>query len=704
MLELLDLSRRFGDIVALDGVTFSVPDGEIVGFVGPNGAGKTTTMRIALGVLEPDAGDVRWNGFAIDAEARRRFGYMPEERGLYPKMKVLEQLVYLARLHGLTRPDASRRAAETIEVLGVAERANDRVENLSLGNQQRVQLAAALVHRPDVLILDEPFSGLDPVGVDALTGVLRGEAEGRGVPVVFSSHQLELVERLCDRVVLIDHGRIVAAGTIEELRSSRERRRLRVQVAGAPDEWYDAIPGVRLVEDTPNDGVVLDIDDDVDEQRVLDLARGGGRRHALQPGARVAGRAVPGSGADVSLPGGGVGSDARETDRGTWWLVAQRDFWYRLRDKGFVISSGITLAVLTGLIVISAYGGSGTPTFDLGLLGQGSGRLGPLVVQAGDAQGTVIRTRPVADRDAADAALADGSLGAVLVDGKSLLAEREVPTELQSAVQTAVVADGIRTTLEANDVPADEIAHILNPAPVPVETLEPQDPNRETNSTVAFIAVVILYGQLFGYGVWVATGVIEEKASRVVEILLSTIRARQLLAGKILGIGTLGLLQLIVIATYSIVLASMTGALDFPAHALGTAALAIGWFMLGFAFYASLFAVAGSLVSRMEELQNVIVPLNLVILVSFFLAIGATSDPTSTLSRIVSIVPFSSALAMPVRISLGAATPFEVVAALVASIGSTALLIPLAGRVYSGAVLRTGARVKLRDAWRSASN
>ncbi len=276
MLELLDLSRRFGDIVALDGVTFSIPDGEIVGFVGPNGAGKTTTMRIALGVLEPDAGDVRWNGFAIDAEGRRRFGYMPEERGLYPKMKVLEQLVYLARLHGLTRPDASRRAAETIEVLGVAERANDRVENLSLGNQQRVQLAAALVHRPDVLILDEPFSGLDPVGVDALTGVLRGEAEGRGVPVVFSSHQLELVERLCDRVVLIDHGRIVAAGTIEELRASREQRRLRVQVTGAPDDWYDAIPGVRLVEASSNDGVVLELDDDVDEQRVLDLARGEG--------------------------------------------------------------------------------------------------------------------------------------------------------------------------------------------------------------------------------------------------------------------------------------------------------------------------------------------------------------------------------------------------------------------------------------------
>ena len=276
MLELIDLSRRFGDVVALDGVSFEVPEGEIVGFVGPNGAGKTTTMRIVLGVLEPDAGDVRWDGMLLDAEARRRFGYMPEERGLYPKMKVLEQLVYLARLHGLSRPDASRRAAETIEVLGVGERANDRVENLSLGNQQRVQLAAALVHRPDVLILDEPFSGLDPVGVDALTGVLRTEGEERGVPVLFSSHQLDLVERLCDRVVLIDHGKIVAAGTIEELRSSRERRRLRVDVAGAPDEWYDAIPGVRLVDVTANDGIVLELDDDVDEQRVLDLARGAG--------------------------------------------------------------------------------------------------------------------------------------------------------------------------------------------------------------------------------------------------------------------------------------------------------------------------------------------------------------------------------------------------------------------------------------------
>lgn len=272
MLELIDLRRRFGDVVALDGVSFDVPDGSIVGFVGANGAGKTTAMRIALGVLEPDAGEVRWQGRRIDAVARRRFGYMPEERGLYPKMKVHDQLVYLARLHGLTKADAGRRADDAIEVLGVAERRDDRVETLSLGNQQRVQLAAALVHEPDALVLDEPFSGLDPVGVDVLAGVLRRQTDNHGVPVVFSSHQLELVERVCDSVVLIDRGRIVASGTIDELRASRARRLLRVEVATETAEWFTAVPGVRLEAEIPN-GVVLELDDDTDEQRVLDVAR-----------------------------------------------------------------------------------------------------------------------------------------------------------------------------------------------------------------------------------------------------------------------------------------------------------------------------------------------------------------------------------------------------------------------------------------------
>ena len=382
-------------------------------------------------------------------------------------------------------------------------------------------------------------------------------------------------------------------------------------------------------------------------------------------------------------------------------MVAKRDFWYRLRDKGFLISTAITMAVFTVFILISAYGGGGTPTFDLGLLGPASARLGPIVRQAAGPQGVVVRTRDVVDRRMGDNALQDGTLDAILIDGRRLVVERDAPTTLQAAVQSAVVADRIREALAANDVSADEIDRILDPTPVSLASLEPEDPNRDANSTVAFIAVLLLYGQLFGYGVWVATGVIEEKSSRVVEILLSTIRARQLLAGKILGIGTLGLLQLVGIATYGIVLASITGALSLPAHALHSGARG-RVVRAGFAFYASLFAVAGALVSRMEELQNVIVPLNLVILASLFISLGATSDPDSTLSRVASLVPFSTALAMPVRISLGSATPLEIVASLALLLGATALLVPLAGRVYSGAVLRVGSRVKLRDAWRTA--
>jgi ABC-2 type transport system ATP-binding protein len=227
VLELRDLARRYGDVVALDGISFTVERGQMFGFVGPNGAGKTTAMRIVLGVLAADRGEVLFQGRPVDFETRARFGYMPEERGLYPKMRVRDQLVYLARLHGVEAGAAADSAGRWIERLGLTERAGDRVEQLSLGNQQRVQLAAALVHEPELLVLDEPFSGLDPVGVDVLSGVLSDYAAG--VPVVFSSHQLELVERLCEAVAIVKDGRLVASGRVEELRErGAGERRVRV--------------------------------------------------------------------------------------------------------------------------------------------------------------------------------------------------------------------------------------------------------------------------------------------------------------------------------------------------------------------------------------------------------------------------------------------------------------------------------------------
>ena len=223
MLELSGLSKRFGSLQALDDLSLSLDRGEIVGFVGANGAGKSTTMRIVMGVLHADAGTVTWKGAPVDAAIRRSIGYMPEERGLYPRMKVAEQLVYLARLHGLSASAAKAAASQWTERLGLEERRGDEVQSLSLGNQQRVQLAAALVSDPELLILDEPFSGLDPVAVDVMSQVLLERADA-GVPTLFSSHQLDVVERLCDRVVIIRSGRLVADGTVPELQATETPR------------------------------------------------------------------------------------------------------------------------------------------------------------------------------------------------------------------------------------------------------------------------------------------------------------------------------------------------------------------------------------------------------------------------------------------------------------------------------------------------
>ena len=240
MLKITHLSKRYGSLQALDSLSFDVGAHELVGFVGANGAGKSTTMRIIMGVLEGDGGTVTWDGAPVDAAARRRIGYMPEERGLYPKMKVGDQLTYLARLHGADRAGAERATREWTERLGLAERRGDDVQKLSLGNQQRVQLAAALIGDPGLLILDEPFSGLDPVAVDVMSEVLR-ERAAAGVPALFSSHQLDVVERLCDRIVIIRSGRLVAAGTIEELRATAAPHwRVVVDVDAAPDEAAEA--------------------------------------------------------------------------------------------------------------------------------------------------------------------------------------------------------------------------------------------------------------------------------------------------------------------------------------------------------------------------------------------------------------------------------------------------------------------------------
>lgn len=266
MLTVSEITKHYGDRTALDNVSFNVERGRLTGFVGGNGAGKTTAMRIILGLLERDGGEVTLDGAPLTSTQRRTFGYMPEERGLYPKMKVLEQITYLARLHGFDKPAAEKKARGILEELGLGERLSDPIEALSLGNQQRAQIAAALVHDADVLILDEPFSGLDPMAVETVVAVLHERAH-QGAAVLFSSHQLDVVERLCDDLVIIAAGSVRAAGDREGIRAEHSSNRYEL-VSSGDAGWLREEPGVAVIEfDTGR--AVFDVDGAETAQRVL---------------------------------------------------------------------------------------------------------------------------------------------------------------------------------------------------------------------------------------------------------------------------------------------------------------------------------------------------------------------------------------------------------------------------------------------------
>jgi ABC-2 type transport system ATP-binding protein len=272
-LEVVGLGKRYGEIVALDGCSLTVRPGRVVGLLGPNGAGKTTTMRCIFGLVAPDRGEVRWDGARIDQAARLRFGYMPEERGLYPHMRVSAQLEYLARLSGLDRRSASASVDRWLARLGLEQRAESRLDALSHGNQQRVQLAAALVHDPVALVLDEPFAGLDPIGVEALSAMIA-ELARDGTAVLFSSHQLDLVEDVCQDVVVVDHGRVVMHGELERLRAASSHRYLAVGFRGT-SRWTPTFEHARVLSAEPG-RTRLELTNGVDLEALVKLARSAG--------------------------------------------------------------------------------------------------------------------------------------------------------------------------------------------------------------------------------------------------------------------------------------------------------------------------------------------------------------------------------------------------------------------------------------------
>jgi ABC-2 type transport system permease protein len=382
-----------------------------------------------------------------------------------------------------------------------------------------------------------------------------------------------------------------------------------------------------------------------------------------------------------------------------WPIVARREFVERARDRGFQVSTSITLVLLVGIVVISALFNRPT-TFDIAVVGSGSDAIARDVAAAAKALDIGVQVHELADAAGARRAVAGGDADAAVVDGERIVVHASPPAQLVGVIQAASLRERSKQALVSGGLSEQQVDQALLQAPLPVEALEPVNAKHREAASVAFVGVLVLYGQLFAYGYWVASGVVEEKSSRVVEVLLATVRPSHLLRGKIFGIGLLGLAQLLLIGVVGFLTAQAVGTLDFPSEAVATLGLVLAWFVLGFFFYASLFAVAGSIVTRQEDLQTTMTPLTILIVGSFFIGLSATSNPDSTLAVVASLLPFSSPLVMPTRIALGDAATWEVVASIAISVAATAALIPLATKIYSRALLRPG-RVRIRQVLRA---
>jgi ABC-2 type transport system permease protein len=382
-----------------------------------------------------------------------------------------------------------------------------------------------------------------------------------------------------------------------------------------------------------------------------------------------------------------------------WAIVARREFVERGRDRGFLISTAITLIVLVGVIVGTSVLG-GETRYRLGAVDDAR-QVAERSVQAAQLLDVDVELVTASDDAAAVAAVREGRLDAAVIGGAEIVVRSEPPAELVGIVQA--VSQRMRTeeALRGTGLSDEQIRAALDQAPMEIRALEPVDDRRRENSAVAFVGVLALYGQLFAYGYWVAAGVVEEKSSRVVEVLLATVRPSQLLRGKILGIGVLGLLQLLLIGVVGLIAAQTVGSLDFPSGAIATIGIVLVWFVFGFFFYAGLFAVAGSIVPRQEDLQSTMTPLTLLIVGSFLIGLNAIGNPSSTLATVASLLPPSAPLVMPSRIVLGETSLLGALLSVAITVAATVALVPLATRIYSAAVLRPG-RVRIRQALRAS--
>lgn len=388
-------------------------------------------------------------------------------------------------------------------------------------------------------------------------------------------------------------------------------------------------------------------------------------------------------------------------------LVARREARERLRERSFRVGTLVQLAVLLAIVVLSGVvGGSSTSRYSVGLVAGDTAAAAVVDTAAARAQAgggsVVLGERPLPDAEGARAAVRSGDVTAALVDG-GVLVRDALPDDLARLLRDARTSLALAAAVRAQGGdPGAVQQQVAAAAEVPLTRLSPQRSDSDQRRAVAFVVSFLLYGQLVGYGLFVALGVVEEKSTRVVEVLLATVRPRELLAGKVLGLGALGLLQLLVVGGVALAVALVTGALAVPSGLVGVLAVTLLWFMLGYALFAAAFGAAASTVSRQEEVQNVTLPLTLLALGGFLIAVQAVGSPSSTLAVVGSLVPPLSALVMPARWAGGDAPLWQLGLSVALSLVATALVVALAGRLYATAVLRSGARVPLRAALRAA--
>lgn len=379
-------------------------------------------------------------------------------------------------------------------------------------------------------------------------------------------------------------------------------------------------------------------------------------------------------------------------------LVAKREFGQRIRERSFFISLLITLGIIAVVVLLPRFTDFGTGSYDVALVGDSSQLQEAVERQAEVADIEVSLDTSVDDAAAAESAVRDGDIDAY-VDGGTVYVDQSLDTSLRAVLENAYSqVEGARA-LESAGIDPAEVSAALTSATLERVTLDPDADERETRGGIAFFGTIVLFGQLITYSMWVAMGVVEEKSSRVVEVILSTIPARALLAGKIIGIGLLGLVQLALIGGLGLGIAAALGAVELSGPMVTPVLTALGWFVLGFAAYASLSAAAAARISRQEDLQNVTTPVNTLMMVSYFGAFFVFLNPDSPAAGVLSLVPPFSALIMPLQMARGDAAGWEVGLALGLMLALIAVLVVLAARVYEGAVLRMGAKVSFKDAW-----